>query len=106
MLELPDRNALEDAARIVRQVLAPTPQYAWPGLAVALGTTVWLKHENHTPLAAFKVRGGATYLERLRRAPPPGARAGQARPRQPRPPPPLSPPRYRQPFFFLFPPRT
>jgi len=70
MLELPDRNALEDAARIVRQVLAPTPQYAWPGLAVALGTTVWLKHENHTPLAAFKVRGGATYLERLRRARP------------------------------------
>jgi len=70
MLELPDRNALEDAARIVRQVLAPTPQYAWPGLAAALGTTVWVKHENHTPLAAFKVRGGATYLERLRRKQP------------------------------------
>src|SRR5258706_8559488 len=67
MLELPDRNALEDGARIVRQVLAPTPQYAWPGLAAALGTSVWLKHENHTPLATFKIRGGATYLERLRR---------------------------------------
>ena len=44
-----------------------TPQYAWPLLATRSGAEVWVKHENHTPTGAFKVRGGLVYAERLRR---------------------------------------
>jgi threonine dehydratase len=57
---------LEEAARLVHAAgVGPTPQYAWPLLAERAGTTVWVKHENHTPTGAFKVRGGLVYLERL-----------------------------------------
>jgi len=58
-------DALEEAGRIVHAVMPPTPQYAWPLLAEALGCTVWVKHENHTPTGAFKVRGGLVYLAEL-----------------------------------------
>ena len=61
---------LESAATRVYGVLAPTPQYAWPKLAKRAGCTVWVKHENHTPTGAFKVRGGLVYLDNLRRASP------------------------------------
>ncbi len=57
---------LDEAARIVYRHLAPTPQYVWPLLVRRLGTTVWVKHENHTPIGAFKVRGGLVYLAELR----------------------------------------
>lgn len=63
-----DLSELEQAARLVHEVLLPTPQYAWPKLAQRLGCTVWVKHENHTPTGAFKVRGGLVYLHRLVRA--------------------------------------
>lgn len=43
-----------------------TPQYAWPLLGQAVGAEVWVKHENHTPTGAFKVRGGLVYADRLR----------------------------------------
>jgi threonine dehydratase len=59
---------LESAAALVYDVLPPTPQYAWPKLARRAGCRVWVKHENHTPTGAFKVRGGLVYLDRLRRA--------------------------------------
>jgi threonine dehydratase len=62
-----DLPALEDAARLVHAVFPPTPQYAWPLLAARTGAEVWVKHENHTPTGAFKVRGGLTYFDRLRR---------------------------------------
>ena len=68
MLALPDRTAIDDAARIVYTAMPPTPQYAWPQLAEALGTEVWVKHENHTPVGAFKVRGGLVYFDGLLRA--------------------------------------
>ncbi len=58
---------LERAAALVYEVLSPTPLYAWPKLKLRAGCTVWVKHENHTPTGAFKVRGGIVYLERLRR---------------------------------------
>jgi len=61
---------LEHAAEFVHRVLPPTPQYAWPKLQQRAGCAVWVKHENHTPTGAFKVRGGLVYLERLRRAEP------------------------------------
>ncbi len=67
MSELPDRNAIESAASVVYAAMPPTPQYVWPQLAAALGAEVWLKHENHTPIGAFKVRGGLTYFDHLRR---------------------------------------
>jgi len=58
---------LEAAAGLVHAVFPPTPAYAWPLLAGRAGTEIWVKHENHTPVGAFKVRGGLTYVERLRR---------------------------------------
>jgi threonine dehydratase len=63
---LPDLAALDAAARTVYAAMPPTPQYVWPQLAEALGTEVWLKHDNHTPVGAFKIRGGLTYFEALR----------------------------------------
>ena len=62
---LPTLSELDDAARIVYDAMPPTPQYAWPLLAARLGTTVWVKHENHTPTGAFKVRGGLVYFSKL-----------------------------------------
>jgi len=54
------------AAGIVGRWVPPTPQYVWPLLAEYVGGEVWVKHENHTPTGAFKVRGGLVYAERLR----------------------------------------
>jgi threonine dehydratase len=65
-----DSKELEQAAELVHEVVLPTPQYAWPKLAQRVGCTVWVKHENHTPTGAFKVRGGLVYLDRLVRAQP------------------------------------
>ena len=61
---------LQRAAALVRTLIPPTPQYAWPKLKRRAGCTVWVKHENHTPTGAFKVRGGLVYLDRLRREQP------------------------------------
>ena len=61
---------LEGAADLVRPVVPPTAQYAWPKLRQRTGCEVWVKHENHTPTGAFKVRGGLVYLNRLLRAQP------------------------------------
>lgn len=47
--------------------MPPTPQIIWPLLASRVGAEVWVKHENHTPVGSFKVRGGLTYIDRLRR---------------------------------------
>ncbi|HEV3069331.1 MAG TPA: threonine dehydratase [Streptosporangiaceae bacterium] len=57
---------LDLAAGIVGRWVPPTPQYVWPLLAEYAGAEVWVKHENHTPTGAFKVRGGLVYAERLR----------------------------------------
>ncbi|MEM9096928.1 MAG: threonine dehydratase [Pseudomonadota bacterium] len=56
---------LEAAHALVQTRMAPTPQYNWPLLSERLGTELWVKHENHTPTGAFKVRGGMVYLEDL-----------------------------------------
>src|SRR6202000_2697211 len=58
---------LERAHEIVGQAVPPTPAHAWPLLAERLGTRVVVKHENHTPTGAFKVRGGLVYMDRLKR---------------------------------------
>src|SRR4029079_14101260 len=61
-----DRQQLGHAQAIVGAAMPPTPAHAWPLLAERLGTPVVVKHENHTPIGAFKVRGGLIYLDRLK----------------------------------------
>ncbi|MBP0465088.1 threonine dehydratase [Roseomonas sp. PWR1] len=58
---------LEAAARLVHRAFPPTPQIAWPLIAARVGRETWVKHENHTPTGAFKVRGGLVFMERLAR---------------------------------------
>ena len=65
MMELPSATELEAAARVVYRHMPPTPQYRWPLLCERLGVDVWLKHENHTPVGAFKLRGGLVYFDKL-----------------------------------------
>ncbi|MCA3177708.1 MAG: threonine dehydratase [Burkholderiaceae bacterium] len=67
---LPSLDEIESAAALVRAAMPPTPQYPWPLLARRLGAEVWVKHENHTPTGAFKVRGGLVYLDGLARREP------------------------------------
>jgi threonine dehydratase len=64
MFTLPE---LEKVIPLVRASIPPTPQYAWPLLKVQTGVEVIVKHENHTPIGAFKVRGGIVYFDRLKR---------------------------------------
>lgn len=61
---------LESAAELVYSVMSPTAQICWPLLSRRAGTDIWVKHENHTPTGAFKVRGGLTFLDHLRRTEP------------------------------------
>jgi len=67
---LPSLGDLESAAALVYTVMPPTPQQCWPALSARTGADVWMKHENQTPVGAFKVRGGITYLDHLRRTEP------------------------------------
>lgn len=63
---LPTLSQIEAAAQVVYREFQATPQYRWALLSQRLGTECWLKHENHTPVGAFKLRGGLTYFDRLR----------------------------------------
>ncbi|WP_370619871.1 threonine dehydratase [Mumia sp. Pv 4-285] len=67
---LPDHADLLDATRAVREVFPATPQQVWPLLGQDLGATVWVKHENHTPLGAFKARSAVVFFDRLARSGP------------------------------------
>jgi len=58
-------NELHDASKVVHDVMPPTPAYHWPQLSSSTGCEVWVKHENHTPTTAFKVRGGIYLLNQL-----------------------------------------
>src|SRR5260370_25797791 len=62
-----DLRQLERAQGIVGAAMPPTPAHAWPLLSERLGAIAIVKHENHTPIGAFKVRGGLVYVERLKR---------------------------------------
>lgn len=61
---------LDAAAGLVHQHMPATPQFNWPLISDRVGTEVWVKHENHTPTGAFKVRGGLVYLDHLMRTQP------------------------------------
>lgn len=67
---LPALGELEAAATLVYGAMPPTPQYRWPLIDERAGTEVWVKHENHAPFGAFKVRGGLVYFDHLRRTEP------------------------------------
>ena len=60
-----ERHELDEATAIVRRHVPPTPQFSWPLLDEVAGSRVIVKHENHTPVGAFKVRGGLVYMDRL-----------------------------------------
>ena len=63
-------DELEEAAALVHRTIQPTAQIAWPLLSARAGAEVWVKHENHTPIGAFKLRGGLVYMEGLKRREP------------------------------------
>lgn len=62
---LPSLADIEAASRVVYDQFQPTPQYHWQLLSEKLGAHCWLKHENHTPVGAFKIRGGLTYFAQM-----------------------------------------
>jgi threonine dehydratase len=66
----PSLDSLKATADLVHAVMLPTPQLQWPLLSERAGADVWVKHENHTPIGAFKVRGGLVYMEGLKRREP------------------------------------
>lgn len=66
-MRLPLLANLEAAAEVVYSAMSPTPQYCWPLLCERVGADVWVKHENHAPTGAFKVRGGLVYFDALAR---------------------------------------
>jgi threonine dehydratase len=70
MNEALTRAALEEAAALVHKAMLPTAQHCWPLLSARAGAEIWVKHENHTPLGAFKVRGGLVYTDQLKRSAP------------------------------------
>lgn len=61
------KDSLLAACRLVHAHMAPTPFYNWPQLSALTGADLWIKHENHAPTGAFKVRGGITFIDWLRR---------------------------------------
>jgi len=63
MFTLTELNAV---LPLVRASVPATPQYRWPLLEARTGVEVVVKHENHTPIGAFKVRGGIVYFDRLK----------------------------------------
>ncbi|HHB81674.1 MAG TPA: pyridoxal-phosphate dependent enzyme, partial [Aliiroseovarius sp.] len=65
-----DLTALEAAAALVHRQMQPTAQISWPNLSQRLGCEVVVKHENHAPTGAFKVRGGITFIDWLKRTQP------------------------------------
>ncbi len=70
-MRLPTLDQLQKSADLVYRYMQPTPQYLWPMLASRMGTEIWLKHENHTPVGAFKLRGGLVYFHELANGPKP-----------------------------------
>jgi threonine dehydratase len=66
IMKLPSLSGICDAQAVVYRSMPPTPQYSWPLINDRLGTDAWIKHENHTPVGAFKLRGALVYLDWLK----------------------------------------
>jgi len=69
-LDLPGLDELRRATELVRTVMPPTPTYTWPLLNARADAEVWVKHENHSPVGAFKLRGATVYMDWLSREQP------------------------------------
>jgi threonine dehydratase len=69
-MNLPGLDELRRATELVRTVMPPTPTYTWPLLNARSGAEVWVKHENHSPVGAFKLRGATVYMDWLAREQP------------------------------------
>jgi len=69
-MQLPTLDDLHRATEVVRTVMPPTPQYSWPLMNHRAGTEVWVKHENHSPVGAFKLRGATVYMDSLKHSGP------------------------------------
>lgn len=69
-MRLPTLDQIHEAQKSVYPHMPPTPQYTWPLLNQRLGVEAWIKHENHTPVGAFKLRGALVYVEWLRQTHP------------------------------------
>ena len=67
---LPTLAQIHEAQTVLYRHMPPTPQYSWPLLNQRLGTEAWIKHENHTPVGAFKLRGALVYIDWLRQSQP------------------------------------
>ncbi len=63
-------DQIKQAAQLVYSQMPPTPQYNWPIICNDIGADVWVKHENHTPTGAFKIRGGITFIDWIKRTQP------------------------------------
>ncbi len=70
MKPLPTLSEIEAAKVLICPHIRETPMYRWPLLEAGLGCELWLKHENHTPVGAFKIRGGLVYMDELKRTQP------------------------------------
>ncbi|HEX4283498.1 MAG TPA: threonine dehydratase [Terracidiphilus sp.] len=69
-MTLPTLAQIEEAQAVVYRSMQPTPHYSWPLLNQRLGTETWVKHENHTPVGAFKLRGALVYVDWLKQSEP------------------------------------
>ena len=69
-MTLPSLDQIRDAQTLVYQHMLPTPQYSWPLINQRLGTEAWIKHENHTPIGAFKLRSALVYAAWLKQTQP------------------------------------
>ena len=69
-MPIPTLDRIREAQKLVYRFMAPTPQYSWPLINLRLGTEAWIKHENHTAVGAFKLRGALVYLDWLKRTQP------------------------------------
>lgn len=69
-MQLPTIDQIHDAQNLIYRYMPPTPQYSWPLLNQRLGTEAWIKHENHSPVGAFKLRGALVYATWLKQTQP------------------------------------
>ena len=69
-MKLPTPAQIHEAQSIVYSHMPATPQYTWPLINQRLGANAWIKHENYTPVGAFKVRGALVYVQWLKQTQP------------------------------------
>jgi threonine dehydratase len=69
-MTLPSLAQIHEAQAVLYRHMPPTPQYSWPLVNQRLGAESWIKHENHTPIGAFKLRGALVYLDWLKQTQP------------------------------------